>query len=71
MITKNRGHPAIKRFCRMSLKFFLVSDFWSAYHAVVCAGKQKCLTHLLRELRNVGRKKGTVAGTAGFPSVNN
>jgi hypothetical protein len=29
----------------------LVSDFWGAYNAVVCAHKQKCLPHLLRDLK--------------------
>ena len=40
------------------MKFFknefagtLVSDFWGAYNAVVCAHKQKCLPHLLRDLK--------------------
>lgn len=63
LIDKSRGHPAIKWFCNMSLKGILVSDFWSAYWAIVCAGKQMCLVHLFRELRNVGRKKGTVIDT--------
>ena len=31
----------------------LVTDFWGAYNAVVCARKQKCLVHLLRELKTV------------------
>ncbi len=29
----------------------LVTDFWAAYNAVVCAQKQKCLPHLLRDLK--------------------
>ena len=29
----------------------LVTDFWGAYNAVVCAHKQKCLPHLLRDLK--------------------
>ena len=29
----------------------MVTDFWGAYNAVVCAAKQKCLPHLLRDLK--------------------
>jgi transposase len=46
------------------MKFFieefasvLVTDFWGAYHAVVCALRQTCLIHLLRELENTERYK--------------
>lgn len=42
------------------MKFFteafagtLVSDFWGAYNAVICAQRQVCLVHLLRDLENV------------------
>jgi hypothetical protein len=29
----------------------LVTDFWGAYNTDVCAKKQKCLPHLLRNLK--------------------
>ena len=55
MIDRSRGSPALEKFFK---KFFktefagvLVTDFWSAYNAVVCAQKQKCLPHLLRDLK--------------------
>jgi len=39
----------------------LVSDFWGPYHAVLCAARQKCLVHLLRDMHSVDhyRKGGS------------
>ena len=31
----------------------LVSDFWGPYNAVLCAARQKCLVHLLRDMHSV------------------
>jgi integrase len=50
MIDRSRGSPA-KKFFRKEFAGVLVTDFWSAYHGVVCAQKQKCLPHLLRDLK--------------------
>ena len=36
-------------------------DFYGAYNALVCAGKQKCLVHLLRDLKKVA-KSGDKSG---------
>src|SRR4051794_31527310 len=46
MIDRSRGGPALKKFSGV-----LVTDFWVAYNAVVAARKQKCLPHLLRDLK--------------------
>src|SRR5206468_10328908 len=51
MIDRRRGSPALKRFFRKEFAGVLVTDFWGAYNAVVCARKQKCLPHLLRDLK--------------------
>jgi transposase len=51
MIDRSRGSPALKKFFRKEFAGVLVTDFWSAYNAVVCARKQKCLPHLLRDLK--------------------
>jgi hypothetical protein len=51
MIDRRRGSPALKRFFRNEFAGVLVTDFWGAYNAVVCARKQKCLPHLLRDLK--------------------
>jgi hypothetical protein len=51
MIDRSRGSPALKEFFKTEFAGVLVTDFWSAYNAVVCARKQKCLPHLLRDLK--------------------
>lgn len=51
MIDRRRGSPALKRFFKEEFAGVLVTDFWGAYNAVVCARKQKCLPHLLRDLK--------------------
>jgi transposase len=51
MIDRRRGSPALKRFFKTEFAGVLVTDFWGAYNAVVCAPKQKCLPHLLRDLK--------------------
>jgi transposase len=51
MIDRRRGSPALKRFFKKEFAGVLVTDFWGAYNAVVCAKKQKCLPHLLRDLK--------------------
>ena len=50
-IDKSRGAPVLKRFFKKEYAGLLVTDFWGAYNAVVCAHKQKCLPHLLRDLK--------------------
>jgi hypothetical protein len=49
LIDRSRGAPALKRFFKKEFAGVLVTDFWAAYNAVVCAGKQKCLPHRLRD----------------------
>jgi transposase len=51
LIDRSRGSPALKRFFKQEFAGVLVTDFWSAYNAVVCAHKQKCLPHLLRDIK--------------------
>jgi transposase len=51
MIDRCRGSPALKKVFKREFAGVLVSDFWGAYNAVVCAHKQKCLPHLLRDLK--------------------
>jgi transposase len=59
MIDRSRGEPALLRFFTEEFAGTLVSDFWGAYNAVVCAARQGCLVHLLRDLHTVEHyKKG-------------
>jgi transposase len=53
MIDRSRGSPALAEFFKDEFAGVLVTDFWGAYNAVICARKQKCLVHLLRELKTV------------------
>src|SRR5512135_2236217 len=51
MIDRSRGGPALKKFFKKEFAGVLVTDFWAADNAVVSARKQKCLPHLLRDLK--------------------
>jgi transposase len=51
MIDRSRGSPALKKFFKKEFAGVLVTDFWAAYNRVVCARKQKCLPHLLRDVK--------------------
>jgi transposase len=57
MIDRCRGSPALMKFFVEEFAGTLVSDFWGAYNAVVCALRQTCLVHLLRELDHTERYK--------------
>jgi hypothetical protein len=59
MIDRSRGEPALRKFFIEEFQGTLVTDFWGAYNAVVCAARQGCLVHLLRDLETVDHyKKG-------------
>ena len=55
MIDRSRGSPALAEFFKDEFAGTLVTDFWGAYNAVVCARRQTCLVHLLRELKMVDK----------------
>jgi len=57
LIDQQRGRPVLARFFRREFSGVLVSDFWGAYNAVVCAARQTCLAHLLRNLEHVEKYK--------------
>jgi hypothetical protein len=57
MIDRSRGQPALLKFFTQEFGGVLVSDFWGAYNAVVCALRQTCLVHLLRELEHTEKYK--------------
>lgn len=54
-IAPGRGTAAVKKFFKKAYDGVLVTDFWAAYHAVACAQKQKCLPHLLRDVKRTRR----------------
>jgi len=57
MIDRSRGSPALKKFFIEEFAGTLITDFWAAYNAVVCALRQMCLVHLLRELEHTEKYK--------------
>lgn len=66
MIDRCRGSPALLKFFREEFGGTLVSDFWGAYNAVVCALRQTCLVHLLRDLEHVEQYKSPGADWSAF-----
>lgn len=56
MIDRSRGSPALQKFFTKAFEGTLITDFWSPYDAVVCADKQKCWPHLLRDVAAVDEK---------------
>lgn len=56
MIDRSRGSPALTRFFTDTINGILVTDFWKAYNAVACRGRQMCLPHLFRELDATSKK---------------
>ncbi|MBN2578304.1 MAG: IS66 family transposase [Pirellulales bacterium] len=57
MIDKCRGSPALMKFFTQEFSGTLVSDFWGAYNKVLCARRQLCLVHLLRDFLTVEQYK--------------
>ena len=66
MIDRSRGSPALVKFFTQEFGGTLVSDFWGAYNAVVCALRQTCLVHLLRELDQTEKYKSPGVGWPEF-----
>lgn len=56
MIERSRGSPALLKFFTKAFEGTLITDFWSPYDAVICADKQKCWPHLLRDVADVDEK---------------
>jgi len=52
LVDEHRSAAVVKRVLGDSPRGVLVTDFYAAYHALDCQ-KQKCLTHLLRELHTL------------------
>jgi hypothetical protein len=66
MIDRCRGSPALARFFTREFGGTLVSDFWGAYNMDVCARRQTCLAHLLRDMEFVEQYKRPGPGWAPF-----
>jgi hypothetical protein len=49
----------VLRFFKKAFAGVLVTDFWGAYNGIVCAQKQRCLAHLLNDMKKVAKYKDT------------
>jgi hypothetical protein len=63
VIDRSRGGAVVKDVLGQAFTGTLVSDFYGAYDQLDCP-KQKCLTHLLREIKEEGEKDEVFAGDA-------
>jgi len=66
LINRCRGGPALREFFIEEFEGVLVADFWAAYNAVAAGARQKCLVHLLRELKHVEKYHRPGADWADF-----
>lgn len=65
-VDKSRGGKVIQGLLGKAFGGTLVSDFYSAYSKMDCK-KQKCLAHLLRELKESAEKSPAFAATPFYP----
>lgn len=66
LIDPGRSSLVLIRFFAEEFKGTLIADFLGAYNRLVAAGKQRCLVHLLRELKTVEQRKDTSADWPAF-----
>jgi len=57
LIHPGRGEPALREFFIEEFQGTLVSDFWGPYNKIAAVARQKCLVHLLRDLKHVEKYK--------------
>jgi transposase len=55
VLDKSRGRKVVEDVLGKSYSGILITDFYASYNEIECA-KQKCWTHLLRELRELKKK---------------
>lgn len=57
-VEQSRAGPVVLEYVKEYFAGVFVSDFWGAYN-ILCCAKQKCLAHLLRDLKHVEQYKHT------------
>jgi transposase len=53
VLTPSRAGPVVKKVLGSCFKGILVTDFFGAYNRIQAFAKQKCVVHLLREIKQV------------------
>jgi hypothetical protein len=66
LIDQSRASRVVLEFFKKAFAGVLVTDFFGAYNAIVCAGKQKCLVHLLGDMKKVEKYKDKSADWRAF-----
>jgi hypothetical protein len=56
-IDKTRGSDVVKQILGKDYKGVLISDFYSAYNSISASAKQKCIVHLLRDIKDIKENK--------------
>jgi len=55
-LDRSRGQKVVEAVLGKSYNGTLITDFYGAYNQIECKHKQKCWTHLLREIHNLKEK---------------
>jgi len=58
-INKTRGSTVIKELLGEFFNGVIISDFWIAYSKIEALAKQKCLVHMLRELKKISLRNNS------------
>ena len=58
-IDPSRGEPALRHLFAEAYNGVLITDFWGPYDRILGGKRQKCLTHLLRELEKVDKRNAS------------
>ncbi len=66
LIHRGRGEPALREFFIEEFEGTLVSDFWGPYNRIAAGTRQKCLVHLLRDLKQVEKYRRPGPSWAAF-----
>jgi transposase len=62
-VDASRGGKVIRRLLGKAFGGKLITDFYAAYNTMNCCQQQKCLTHLLRELRETAARSPACAAS--------
>jgi transposase len=66
LIDQSRASRVVLEFFKKAFAGILVTDFFGAYNAIVCTCKQKCLVHLLGDMKKVEKYKDKNADWRAF-----
>jgi transposase len=59
VLTPSRAGPVVKKVLGSFFKGILITDFFGAYNRIKAFAKQRCVVHLLREIKQVSVRNGS------------